>query len=142
MSISPPPIQQALVDEQGTPTLPWVMFFNETYLGDTGTAWNPNFVNLSTTGTPTITGRYYKLSSSLVYFSVLITPATDTSSTAGTTYIDNFPLNVRGDGICFAVSGGLGTNSGHVIASSKRIYTPTWTSVTVPLTVIGMMEAQ
>lgn len=103
-SVQPPPIQHPVIDEGSLATLPWILFFNQVFSGDTGTDWTPSFTSLTETGTPTITGRYYKFGA-LVYFYVLVTPATDTSATAGTTYINNFPLDVTSDGACFAVSG-------------------------------------
>jgi len=142
MSNTPPPVPEKVIDEQGQPTLPWLMFFNNLFTGDTGTEFAPTFTNLTISGTPTITGKYYKLSQSLCYFMVTITPSTSTSSSAGSTYINNFPIDINGDGICFAVSGNLGTGSGHVVASSNRIYVPAWSAVTVPLTIIGIMEAR
>lgn len=135
-----PPIGDDVINEENKFNLSWILFMNSLFQGDTGTAWTPTFQNLATTGTPTITGRYYRLTKRLVYFSVLITPATDSTATAGTTYIDNFPLTPTGDGICFAVSGALGSNSGHIVASSNRIYVPGWPAVTVPLTIIGLCE--
>ncbi len=141
MSLEPPPILNPLVDEKGVATLPWILYFNQLFIGDAGASWTPTFTSLAITGTPTITGRYYKLSQALCYFSVTITPATDTTATAGTTYIDNFPLTASANGICFAVSGNLGTVSGMVVASNNRIYVPAWSAVTVPLTVVGMVEA-
>jgi len=140
MTISPPPLQTPMTDDQQALSMPWLLFFNQTFEGDRGNSWTPTFTSLTITGTPTITGRYYRISQSLCYFNVTITPATDTSATAGTTYVDNFPLTATANGICFAVSGNLGTNAGMVVSSNNRIYVPSWTTVTVPLTVIGMVQ--
>jgi len=137
----PAPIQEQVIDEKGFPTLPWVLFFTGIFNGDAGTSWSPTFTSLTTVGTPTFDAKYYRLSQSIVYFRITITPSTDTTSVAGTTYIDNFPLTFRADGICFAVSGGLGSASGQVVASNNRIYVPAWTAVTVPLTIVGLAEA-
>jgi len=130
-----------VIDEKGFPTLPWVLFFTGIFNGDAGTVWTPTFVDLTTVGTPTFDAKYYRLSQSIVYFRITITPSTSTTAVAGTTYIDNFPLAFRADGICFAVSGGAGSPSGHVVASNNRILVPAWTAVTVPLTIVGMVEA-
>lgn len=142
MSIEAPPIRNPLIDDEGFANLAWILFFNSLFEGDTGTTWTPTFVNLTQTGTPTITGRYYRLSRRIVYFAITVTPATNTSAVAGTTYIDNFPLTFSGDGVSFAVSGNLGAGPGHVVASGNRIYVPSWTAVTVPLTVVGMCEVR
>jgi len=140
MAISPPPLQTPMTDDQQGLSMPWLLFFNQTFEGDRGNSWTPTFTSLTITGTPTITGRYYRISQSLCYFNVSIVPATDTSATAGTTYVDNFPLTATANGICFSLWGNLGTNAGMVVSSNNRIYVPSWTTVTVPLTVIGMVQ--
>lgn len=142
MTTSVPPNYAKISDESGKASMPWILFFQGISNGDSGESWTPTFESLTEDGTPTIEGRYYKLSKYIVFFRVTITPATSTTSTAGTTYIDNFPLQFGGDGVCFAVSGGLGASPGHIIASTNRVYVPSWTTVTVPLTIIGIGEAQ
>ena len=142
MTQSPPPTRDQIVDGDGFTSLSWLLFFNNQYNGDTGTVWTPTFTDLTISGTPTITGRYYRLSRRVVYFTIRIVPATSTTSVAGTTYVNNFPLTVTGDGVCFAVLGGIGDGPGHVVAGNNRIYTPAWTAVTVPVTVVGICEVQ
>jgi hypothetical protein len=137
-NVSPPPIIEPISDNSGIASLPWVSFFENLFIGDAGVAWNPTFVSLGSTGTPTITGRYYRVSAYITLFSVLITPATNTTSTAGSTYINNYPEIFTSDGICFAVAGGTGTNGGHIVAANQRIFTPVWSAVTVPVTIIGI----
>lgn len=141
MSLQPPPIYAPIIDDQGKATLPWILFFNQQFTGDTGDSWTPNFANLTVTGTPTFSGTIYKVSKNLAYFTAVITPATDTTSTAGTTYIDNFPLTVNKDGSCLAVGANVGGTAGMCVASNNRIYTPAWTSISVPVTVCGLIEA-
>ncbi len=140
-NVKAPPIYDPLTEDDGKAKLSWILFFNSIFQGDTGTSWNPSFTNLTTVGTPTITGKFYQISNSLCYFSVKIIPATSTTSTAGTTFINNFPLKMAADGICFAVSGLLGTNSGMCDSASNSVYVPGWSAVTVPLTVVGLVEA-
>jgi hypothetical protein len=140
-SVKEPPTYEILTDETGKPRIPWLLFFDSTWRGDTGTTWIPSFTNLTITGTPTITGKTYRLSQSLVYFSVTITPATDTSAVAGSTYINNFPFTLKANGACLAVSGLLGSNAGMCDQLTNRVYVPVWTAVTVPLTVVGIVEA-
>ena len=139
-SISPPPLFSEVVDEDNKLTLPFNLYMNQLYVGDTGTSWTPTFVNLASTGTPTFTGRYYRLSSKLCYFRVVITPVTDTTATAGSTYIDNFPLTIGADGACHAVEGNLGSNAGMVVKAGNRIYVPGWAAVAVPVTITGTVE--
>jgi hypothetical protein len=137
---TPPPARDPVVDDNGIVNLSWLLHFNGLYEGDTGLVWSPAFTSLTETGTPTITGRIYRILRRIALFSVLITPGTDTSSVAGTTYINNFPLSFTGDGACWAVSGNLGSLAGHIVSSNNRIYVPEWTAVTVPLTIIGVGE--
>lgn len=142
MSVDPPPINEILTEQNGLPKLPWILFFNNVFEGDSGTEFVPTFQNLTIVGTPEITGRYYRLNQQFVYFTVEITPATSTSATAGTTYIDNFPLTFQADSACWALSGGVGDGPGHIVSSTNRIYVPSWAAVTVPLTVIGIGVAR
>lgn len=139
---SEPPVQHPVTDEDLIITRPWLQHFNGIYQGDTGSTWTPTFQNLTEVGTSTITGRYYRIIRRICYFAVRIVPGTNTSATAGTTYIDNFPLIFSGDGVCFAVTGNLGDGPGHVVSGSNRIYVPSWAAVTVPLTIVGIAEVQ
>lgn len=139
MSLQPPPIQSPVVDSTGKPTLPWVLYFNQLFTGDGGNNWTPTFQSLTNGGAATIVGRYYKLSNALAFFAITVTGGT-TTATAGTTYCDNFPLAPAFDGACLAVSGNLGSAAGMINASNNRIYVPTWTAVTVPVTVVGIIE--
>ena len=141
MSVQPPPIYETISNDEGKAELPWTLFFNQIYDGDAGTLWTPTFQNLTATGTPTITGRYYRISNYLKAFNITITPDTDTSSTAGTTYCDNFPIATNGNGFCVAVGGVLSVGTGIVQNLTGRIYPPAWTSVTVPVSILGIVEA-
>lgn len=143
MSLPAPPSQQAMIDDEssGFPTFPWIIFFNGLFNGDAGIDWTPNINNMVINGVPEVVGRVYQISKYLACFSIQITPSQDTSGQAGVTYIDNFPLTMNGNGICFAVSGNLGTNSGMCDKLSNRIYPPSWNAVTIPLTILGFVEA-
>lgn len=138
MTIEPPPIRDVLTEEDGMTRIPWALFFSNVFEGDSGTSWTPTFSGLGSTGTPTITGRYYRINQRTCLFFVTITPATDTTSTAATTYISNFPLTFSIDSVCFAGTGSGAVQAiGGIRASDDRIYTPAWTSVTTPITVVG-----
>lgn len=138
MAISPPPINEVLAEQNGLPKIPWIVFFNEVFEGDAGTPWEPTLVSLGSTGTPTITGRYFRINQKLAMFFVTIKPATDTTSTAATTYISNFPLGFAIDSVCFAGTGSGAVQAiGGIRASDNRIYTPGWSAVTETLTVVG-----
>lgn len=142
MSLDPPPINEIVIEQNGLAKLPWILFFNNVFEGDSGTAWTPEFTNLTTVGTPQITGRYYRINQNLCFFWIEIIPDTSTTSTAGTTYCGNFPLQFQHDSACWAVSGGVGDGPGHIVSTTNRIYTPGWSAVTVPLTVIGIGAAR
>lgn len=131
---------EALVDDQRVTTLPWLSFFDAVASGDGGTTWTPTFTGLTEVGTATKTGRYYQISRSLVYFRIVITPATNTSATAGTTYCDNFPLNITAAGAAMSLSGATAALAG-VTSSPKRIYTGSWSLLTTPVTITGLIEA-
>lgn len=138
MTVSPPPISEVLIEQNGLPKIPWIIFFNDLFEGDAGTTWTPTFTSLGSTGTPTITGRYYRINQKYCLFFVTITPATDTTSTAATTYISNFPLSFAIDSVCFASTGSGAVQAiGGIRASDNRIYTPGWSAVTTPLTIVG-----
>lgn len=146
---SPAPIYSPLFDDETgninpIAAQPWILFFNQLASGDVGQAWNPIFNNLTTVGgTPEIVGSLYQLSASIAIFFITITPAAggSTSCVAGTTFINNFPLEMQSNGFCVAVSGLLGTVAGMCDESSNDIFPPAWTSVTVPLTIIGLVAA-
>ncbi len=141
-NLNPLPTFAPLVEQDGKATREWLIAFEGLFTGDVGTKWTPVATSLTVTGAaPTITGNIYQISSVLAVFTIKIIPGTDTSSTAGVTYFSGFPLVMSGDGACLAVSGLLGTNAGMVDSATGRIYPPGWSAVTVPLTIIGLVEA-
>jgi hypothetical protein len=136
--LDPPPINELLAEQNGLPKLPWILFFNQLFEGDAGTEWLPVFTSLGSTGTPTISGRFFRLNQTVCVFFVTITPSTDTTSTAATTYIGNFPLQFLIDSVCFAGTGSGAVQAiGGIRAADNRIYTPGWSAVTTPLTIVG-----
>lgn len=141
MTVQPPPTYAKIVESDDKAGIPWLLYFQQLHEGDGGTSWAPTFQSLGTTGTPTITGRYYRISDALKLFRITITPATDTTSTSATTYCDNFPLSVQTPGFCVAVGGSVGVGLG-IVRSDGRIYTPAWSAVTVPVYIIGIVEAR
>lgn len=140
MTVSPAPITQSVVDENGLATLPWTLFFNQNYNGDAGNDWTPTLTGLTGT-TSEVTGRYYRLSQYLVFFRIRIVPDGNTSSVSGTTYAESFPLNFNNDGFNTVVSGSSGGAIGMNRASDNRVYFPAWTNVSVPLSILGIVEA-
>lgn len=140
MSVSPPPINEILSEENGLPKIPWIVFFNDLFEGDAGTTWTPTFVSLGSSGTPTITGRYFRINQKTALFFVTITPSGggNTTSTAATTYVSNFPLSFSIDSVCFASTGSGAVQAiGGIRATDNRIYTPGWSAVTETLTIVG-----
>jgi len=142
MTTEAPPIREELIEDNGAISMPWILYFNQTFNGDGGTAWTPTFSGLTEVGgVATIAGRYYQLSKYLTYFNILVTPATNTSATAGTTYVGNLPVTSYANGFCATVSNKLGGGIGMVEASSNRIYVPAWSTVTSPINIMGVVEA-
>lgn len=137
-----PPKTEPLVEKgDWFATLNWLVFFEQVADGDAGTSWTPTFTGLTEVGTATKTGVYYRLSKKLVYFRIVITPGTNTSSTLGTTYCNNFPLTITANGANLTCSGFTAAVSG-TTASDKRIYTASWTTITTPITIVGIAEIQ
>jgi hypothetical protein len=134
----PPPRTEPIVDDDKFATLNWLAFLEGLADGDLGTTWTPTFVGLTETGVATKAGRYWRITKNLAFFRITITPATDTSATLGTTYCDNFPLNITANGFVATVSGFTSSTSG--ATTDKRIYTGTWTSITTPINIIGIVE--
>lgn len=140
----PPTLQPIITDESGFCALPWTLFFNQMFNGDAGDLWIPTVQGLSVVGgAPTFSGRVYRLSQYLALFFARITPPGNgnVSGTAGSYWINNFPLQIDGDAPCLAVSGNLGTVSGMCNAQENVIFPPGLTTVTVPITVCGIVEA-
>ena len=136
------PIQtEPLVDDNKFVTLPWQVFLESLSTGDLGTTFTPTFTGLTETGTATITGIYYRLSQKVCLFRITITPATDTSAVAGTTYCNNFPLIFTSDGVSFSISGFTAAAAG-VTSGDNRIYTGTWTNIANPVTIVGIGEVR
>lgn len=143
MTQNAPPLNQPLLNPDGSIPMQWILFFNQIYNGDAGQAWTPTFNSLTISGSiPKVTGRVYQLSKYLTMFTANLIPGTNTSAVAGTTFIDNFPFIMQGDGLVFAVSGRLGSSSGMCEKATNKIWVPAWTTVTVPLTLVGFVEAE
>jgi hypothetical protein len=131
------PIAEKMVDDNVKARLAWIEFFAGLTNGDVGTAWTPAITGLTSTGTPSISGVYYK-NSGFTDWVVKIVPATDTTSVAGTTFID-LPFSVVADAALFAVSG-TNSASGAVNAASKKAYLPAWAAITSPVTISGRVK--
>jgi hypothetical protein len=143
MSIETPPITDVMIDQTGKARLSWILFFNSLFDGDPGNSWTPTITDLTSTGTPTVTGVYYRINQRLCLFFITIVPATDTTSVAATTYIGNFPLQFVNDSVCFASTGsGAAQAIGGIRANDNRIYTPAWSAVTSTVTVVGLGVVQ
>lgn len=141
-----PPLQVAFFDRNGNISREWALFLEFAHTEDTGQDWTPTWSSLTTVGSVTHTGRIYRLSSSLIYFRATITTSGGgtTASTAGTTYISNFPATAAFNGACVAVN--TTTNqaigSGVINATNSRIYTPAWIATSNGITISGTIEAR
>lgn len=139
--INPPPTYEKIVDANGNVTTAWLLFFDQMYNGDRGSSWTPVATNLTQVGgNATLTGQIYRISNKLYFFRIGITPVTNTSSVAGTTYFTGLPISAGYDGFCTAQSSTLGDPTGMIVASNNRIYTPAWTTIAVPVTITGVVE--
>lgn len=135
------PIFDPVVDETGKAQLSWVLFFNALYEGDSGTDWTPSITGLTQTGgAATISAKYYKIGQSLCFFRIKITPVTSTTSTSGTTYVENMPFTSSSDGVCMSVAGTAGGSLGSVSSGTNRIYFPSWSGVLIPVSILGIVE--
>jgi hypothetical protein len=134
-----PPPTEPIIDDEKRPTLRWSVYFDELASGDYGTSFTPTFVGLTEVGTATITGIYYRISARLVYYRITITPGTNTSAVNGTTYCDNFPLRFTANSANTTISGFTAAVSG-TDASTNRIYTASWTTITTPIVITGIGE--
>lgn len=141
-NVNQPPSGTEIVDTKGNAPLPWLTFFENLYIGDVGTSWTPTYVNLTEVGgSATKTGKYYRISQNLYFIVITLTPATSVSATAGSTYMDNFPLTLNGDSPNFGVVGTSGVAGGVNVASNNRIYLPTISAATGKVTIVGLVEA-
>lgn len=135
-----PPRTEPMIDDEKFATLDWTAFFETLADGDAGTSWIPTFTGLTETGgAATKTGVYYRVSAKLTYFKIVITPATSTSATLGTTFCNNFPLQIQGSNAVTTVSGFTAAMAG---ADSTGIYVSTYTNITSPITITGLIEAR
>jgi len=132
------PLFDPIVDEQGyVSAITWTLFFQQLTAGDNGTTFTPIATNLGSVGTPTINGVYYQ-NQGFTDFYITVTPATNTTSTVGSTYF-SLPFDVTIDGGCFATTTGS-SGVGMVDAANNRVYTPNWSAITVPVTISGRVK--
>lgn len=135
-----PPKTEPLIDDDKFATLNWTAFFEQVADGDYGTTWTPTFTGLTEVGgAATITGAYYRLSKKFCVFKIVITPVTNTSAVLGTTYCNNFPLQIVGANSATTVSGFTAATSG---ADSTGIYVATYSAITTPVTITGLLEVR
>lgn len=139
--LSPPPTYQQIADKDtGKVSLQWLLFFDQLFTGDQGQSWIPTITGLGETGVPAITGTLYQFGN-LAFFTIVIIPATNTSSVSGTTYCTNFPLTIKSDSPNFAVTNAPSSASSMCDSSTNRIYFPTWTNITSQITISGWVAA-
>lgn len=137
MSSNEAPIAERLAGDDGKARPAWIEFYSALTRGDVGTNWNVTINNLTTVGTPVITGVYYQ-NSGFTDFAVKIVPFTNTSSVLGTTFI-TVPFAVVNDVPCNVVTGNS-VAFGVVLSASKQINLPTWTTITTPITITGRVK--
>lgn len=134
------PATDKVLDAAGKMALRWLLFLQNLMNGDPGTAFVPGIVGLNNTGgAPQVRGVYYE-NAGFIDFYIRITPITNTSSVAGTTYIE-LPFQPTSDCPCFATTQN-NTALGGIVAAIARAYTPQWTNITDPVTVSGRVPIQ
>lgn len=139
-NVTAPPLEDALVDPQLKANVSYAAFFENMYLGDVGTTFTPTFQNLTVVGDPTYTAQYYRLSDRWYVVRIVIESTTTTASTAGSTYIDNFPLTLLNDGLTFATVG-TGVAASVAQAANNRLYVPGY-GASNKATMICLVEAR
>jgi hypothetical protein len=134
-----------MIQPNGFVTKEWNEFFLRLVNGDPGQLWDPTFTGLTVVGDVTYSGKWYQLGRYQAYFSVTITSEGGTSaSTAGTTYIDNFPGNINADSVVLAANSttNIGIGTGNADSADGRIYTPSWVATTDTITISGTVETR
>ena len=146
MSLPRPPKNTPLLDQFNAVTREWVLFFDKLALGDPGDLWVPTYTSLTVVGSVTHSGIFYRISNNLMYFAATITPTGGgtSASTAGTTYINNWPNTIIRDSVISAGNSDANTGLGNGIAlsSNNRIYTPAWSAVNQVITVCGIIQGR
>ena len=104
--------------------------------------WTPVFTSLTTTGTPTLSGRYRIVGRSVEY-QVKIVPGTNTASTADTTYFA-LPIAAKGFGGVIQTSASasmtLTGTSKAIDATNSRGYCDGWAASTNTIFIAGNYE--
>jgi hypothetical protein len=131
------PIADKALDDNGKFRPTWIEYFSAVNRGDVGTTWTPVISNLTSVGTPTITGVYYQ-NNGFTDFAVKIVPGTSTSSVLGTTTIA-LPFTVVADAAANVVNG-VNVAQAAINSSGKLVYLPTWSLITVPITITGRVK--
>lgn len=136
--INKPPVKVTFLDKTGLISREWNLFFQSLATGDVGADWVPTFASL--TGSPTITAKWFQQGKYQAFFTVTINGTS--ASTAGTTYINNFPGVINADSVILAANSTtlIGIGTGLAKASNNRIYTPTWNVTSQIVTLSGVIE--
>lgn len=132
-----PPINTALADQKGNATKPWSSWFGNIFQTPTrDKQWIPTLSGVTGTGSFTIVGSWNRIGP-VVYFSVLITPASSNTTASGAT-ITNFPFNsVFGQSTAFNVSTRQGISSA---LGDTVISVPNWSSLSAPVQITGWAQ--
>ncbi len=132
-----PPINTNLTNQSGKATDPWAQWFGNVFQTPTREKpWTPTLTGLSGTGAFSITGLWNRVGP-LVFFKVLITPSSGTTTASGAV-ISNFPFNaVFGQVQAFNVSTRQGIGSTLV---DSTVSVPNWSALSVPVGIIGFAQ--
>ena len=142
-----PPVKVPLFEANGMVNREWALFFQNLSQGDPGTLWTPTYSGLTLVGSVVHTGKWYRISDYMQYFWATITSSGGGThaSTAGTTYLSNYPSDITGNGGSVRVSNmatNIAAGGGVAVASNDRIYLPTWAATAETFVVAGVVEAR
>lgn len=103
--------------------------------------WAPAWTNLTITGAPTYTGKYW-IVGKLIHVRILITPnGGTTASTATSTYCNNLPFTAIADEVALETHTDLSNDGpGLVVNTTTRLYTPTWAASALNRTINAWYE--
>lgn len=140
-ALETPPLRTPIQQADGKFAGIWQKWFERLWYNSAAVpqVFEPMFTGL--TGSATITGTYTKMGG-LMFFDILITPDTTTSSVLGTTFINNLPLQGASFGSLTAINtfSRVVLGTGQVDLNTNSAWTPTWTTVANPISINGFVQ--
>ena len=150
----PAQYQAPFLAENGEIDEAWKTFFNNlnailSFKNNHERTFTPSFTSLTDTGTPSYSADY-RIFNGMLFFSYIISTDGNTSSTAGTTYID-LPLKpdnsgnkyvAKSNGECVInnLSTKTSIGTGLVERSGSKVWLPSWTTVSNDISISGSVR--